>query len=191
VFRYLQALWIPPGICKYLWLSAAKLDIYRYRLALQFFFHDRHRSMQRAVSKIIILSDRSMDLQMTRRSTWPLENTVYDSTFLWPMLLWMLLRLVDWLISRGQKARIYTDLSPIFTAIFVSISLIHLHIRLHWYEPLCTDMSRSPEASLHTPTAYQTDLSSEAHDAGTDATAKCQWNQEWYVVFYRAICWGC
>jgi len=31
-------------------------------------------------------------------------------------------------------------------------------------------MSRSPEAYLHTPTAYQTDLRSEAHDAGTHAT---------------------
>ena len=31
-------------------------------------------------------------------------------------------------------------------------------------------MSRSPEAYLHTPTAYQTDLSCEAHDAGTHAT---------------------
>jgi hypothetical protein len=31
-------------------------------------------------------------------------------------------------------------------------------------------MSRSPEAYLHTPTAYQTDLSCEAHDVGTHAT---------------------
>jgi hypothetical protein len=31
-------------------------------------------------------------------------------------------------------------------------------------------MSRSPEAYLHTPTAYQTDLSCEARDAGTHAT---------------------
>jgi hypothetical protein len=31
-------------------------------------------------------------------------------------------------------------------------------------------MSRSPEVYPHTPTAYQTDLSSEAHDAGTHAT---------------------
>jgi hypothetical protein len=30
-------------------------------------------------------------------------------------------------------------------------------------------MSRAPEAHLHTPTAYQTDLSSEAHDVGTHA----------------------
>jgi len=34
---------------------------------------------------------------------------------------------------------------------------------LHWYEPLS-------EASRHTPTAYETDLSSHAHDAGTHAT---------------------
>jgi hypothetical protein len=61
-------------------------------------------------------------------------------------------------------------MSPIFTAKFVSISLIRLHIRLHWYEPLCTDMSRSPEAYLHTPTAYQTDLSCGDHDAGTHTT---------------------
>jgi hypothetical protein len=41
-----------------------------------------------------------------------------------------------WLISRGQKARIYTDLSPIFSAIFVSISISVC-------SSVCTDMSRS------------------------------------------------
>jgi hypothetical protein len=38
--------------------------------------------------------------------------------------------------------------------------------------------SRTPETYLHTPTAYQTDLSSEAHNAGTHAT----------VGYYYMIC---
>jgi len=40
----------------------------------------------------------------------------------------------------------------------VSIS-IFVCISVCTDEPLCTDMSRSPEAYPHTPTAYQTDLS--------------------------------
>jgi len=70
--------------------------------------------------------------------------------------------LID-LISRGQKARIHTHLTPISISIFVSIS-ISVCISV------CTDMSRSPEEYLHRPTAYQTDLSSEAHNTGTHAT---------------------
>jgi len=35
-------------------------------------------------------------------------------------------------------------------------------------------MSRSPEAYLHTPTAYQTDLSSGSHDAGIHATSSVE-----------------
>jgi len=66
-------------------------------------------------------------------------------------------------LTRGPKASIYTDLTPISISIFVSIS-ISVCISV------CTRMSRSPEAYLHTPTAYQTDLSCEAHDAGTHAT---------------------
>jgi hypothetical protein len=43
-------------------------------------------------------------------------------------------------------------------------------------------MSRSPEAYLHTPTAYQTDLSCEAHDAGTHATLRPRVSpsKDWY-----------
>ena len=73
-----------------------------------------------------------------------------------------------------------TDLSrPEGPYIYRLVSHIHSHIRLHISYPfaypfalielLCTDMSCSPEAYLHTPTAYQTDLSCEAHDAGTHA----------------------
>ena len=83
----------------------------------------------------------------------------------------MLLRLVDLLISRGQKARIYTDLSPISISISVSISV---SISIFVCISVCTDMSRSPEAYLHTPTAYQTDLSCEDHDAGTHATTNVE-----------------
>jgi hypothetical protein len=34
----------------------------------------------------------------------------------------------------------------------------------------CADTNHSREAYPHTPTAYQTDLNSEAHDAGTHTT---------------------
>jgi len=75
----------------------------------------------------------------------------------------MVERLVDRLISRDQKARIYTDLSSICTSIFVCISISVC-------SSVCTDMSYSPDAYLHTPSAYRTNLSSEAHDACTHAT---------------------
>jgi hypothetical protein len=80
----------------------------------------------------------------------------------------MLEWLVDWLISRGQKARIYTDLTLISISVCISI---------------CTDMNRSPWfwyrlcISLYeTPTAYElangpeTADGAETHDAGTHAT---------------------
>jgi len=65
------------------------------------------------------------------RRWWSSTRVTYTVT----MLLWMLYWL-DWLISRGQKARIYTDLSSIFSAIFVSISISVCSF-------VCTDMSRS------------------------------------------------
>jgi hypothetical protein len=80
----------------------------------------------------------------------------------------MLEWLVDWLISRGQKPRIYTDLTLISISVCISI---------------CTDMNRSPWfwyrlcISLYeTPTAYElangpeTADGAETHDAGTHAT---------------------
>jgi hypothetical protein len=47
-------------------------------------------------------------------------------------------------------------------------------------------MSRSPEAYPHTPTAYQTNLSSEAHDAGTHATI-CNFNDPEGRVMYLPL----
>jgi len=66
-------------------------------------------------------------------------------------------------LTRGPKAPIHTDLTLISISIFISIS-ISICISVF------TDISRSPEAYPPTLTAYQTDLSSEAHDAGTHAT---------------------
>jgi len=74
-------------------------------------------------------------------------------------------------LSRPEGPYIYRLVSHILCHIRLHIYL-RLLIRLHWYEPLCTDTSRSSEAYLHTPTAYQTDLSCEAHDAGTHATLR-------------------
>jgi hypothetical protein len=83
----------------------------------------------------------------------------------------MLLRLVDWLIfTRPEAPYIYSLVSHIHNNIRIHIYL-RLHIHLHWYEPLYTDTSHNPEAYLKTPTAYQTDLSCEAH--GTDIHATC------------------
>jgi hypothetical protein len=67
--------------------------------------------------------------------------------------------LTCWLtdLSRPEGPYIYRFVSHILSHIRLHIYL-RLLIRLHWYEPLCTDTSRSPEAYLHTPTAYQTDL---------------------------------
>jgi hypothetical protein len=66
--------------------------------------------------------------------------------------------LIYW--SRGRKAPIYTDLTPIYSHICHHINIC-LHIRLLWYEPLSWGI-----------TSYTNRISNgpEAHDAGTHAT---------------------
>jgi len=105
------------------------------------------------------------------------------------------LDLIDWFIfMRPEGPYIYRLVSHIHNHIHLHIYL-HLHMRLHWYEPLCTDTSRTPEAYLHTPTAYQMDLRCEAHDASTHATFSCATlpsDQLWLTQLAQYIClvWG-
>jgi hypothetical protein len=48
-------------------------------------------------------------------------------------------------------------------------------------------MSRSPKAYRHTPTAYQTDLSWETHDAGTHGTVVLQMYMSRTLGFVTAL----
>jgi hypothetical protein len=99
--------------------------------------------------------------------------------------------LIGYLLEASKPVYIQTCL--LYPHPYSSPYLSPFAIRLHWYEPLYTDMSRSPEAYLHTPTAYQTDLSSEAHDAGIHATDMARvwmsdglWLDQYYVIATRS-----
>jgi len=86
--------------------------------------------------------------------------------------------LIDW-SSRGQKASIYTDLTPISVSISISVCI-----------SVCTDMSRSPEAYPHTLTAYQTDLRLTMqvhmqHPHCYRCTCAGDMSQVWYTVLLQ------
>jgi len=89
---------------------------------------------------------------------------------------------VNWLVSRGQKARIYTDLTPTFISTSVSISPPFASpFALIWPALLDHDTDYVYSRNTNCLRARKRAWDCRRHDAGTHATYRALKSIEWLV----------